>query len=51
MTTRVKYTANRNYRDFIEEEPPIDVTKKNRKNTLTRKKITFWDKVKDIFRK
>ena len=51
MTTRVKYTANRNYRDFLEEETPIYDTKKNRKNTLTRKKITFWDKVKDIFRK
>jgi len=49
MTTKVKYTANRNYRDFTEEEPLVYVTKKNRKNTLIRKKITFWDKIKDIF--
>ena len=51
MITKVKYTTTRNYRDFTEGEAPIYVTKKNSKNILIRKKITIWDRVKDIFRR
>jgi len=51
MTTKVKYIANRNYRDFTDGETPVYITKKNRKNILRKKNLTIWDKVKDIFRK
>jgi hypothetical protein len=51
MTTKVKYTASRNYRDFIDGEPPVYVTKKNRRNMLIRKKLTIWDRIKDLFKK